>query len=843
MSTNARVSIPSSVRKTIHNIKEITGNPSEEEIYATLKECSMDPNETAQKLLLQVAKCYGSLSLALSLDTFHEVKRKRDKRKENLNNKESAELRWRPGMQGRWSSAGRGNYLPRYFAHDIGGGRNSAPGKENGFIHISDKGVGLPSSPTSQNTKNKQTTPTTSSVIVVTDGSTDIASEITGAAHTAHLSAGGAVNQSEEVSTVGISKLRGSSSIMHPVGAKENPTIDFGTGDTLGQLTPSSNNSSASMATAPSSRDYFSDSDSVLVPPLDSRLPSAMVTIEHGTQSLQHITVIPVESKSTALPSKEWKAKPTNPNLAQGSGTAGSSEVPNKVEANTRSGPVFSALDSMEATSKLQRRKLDKLHISDVQHVIFPSHIHVPEVENFGFCFGSFDTSFGFSTSSDNDRESDKSATTPSEISARIEETVEQSSSNQNALATAEEGDFTNHPQSPTHVPENFSSSEGDVLSTAVPPEYTDSKQETTLLPVSSQCSTIHTASNYNFGFMPPMLSSQLAPFESSESQPRDVSHLPSFVVPQPLDPTCYAQFYRFGADSDGRVSPFYSPGVAAKYNGSVTVLSPQTSQPPQEGGNSVVLSTAGPTPLVTQAAVVMQNSIALTQQPLPLFRLPTGVHIPYYPQNFIPYGHYISPFYVPPPAVHQILSNGAFPQQPQAGSVYPPPPAATAKFSLPQYKPGTNAGNATHIVLPGSHGPYGSSPAGYSPSLAVTNGNSAVNEDLASSQLKESNVYITAQQTEGSAVWITPPGRDISALQAGSFYNIHPGQVTFNPMQASHGTFPGFYQPAQAVTPASVHPLLQVSQTVAGAVDMVGPTAGVFQQLQHAQINWPSSF
>lgn len=49
----SRVSIPSNMKKMIHNIKEITGNHSEDEIYAMLKECSMDPNETAQRLLLQ----------------------------------------------------------------------------------------------------------------------------------------------------------------------------------------------------------------------------------------------------------------------------------------------------------------------------------------------------------------------------------------------------------------------------------------------------------------------------------------------------------------------------------------------------------------------------------------------------------------------------------------------------------------------------------------------------------------------------------------------------------------------------------------------------------------------
>lgn len=47
-----RVSIPDNVHSTIQNIREITKKQhSDDEIYAVLKECSMDPNETAQKLL------------------------------------------------------------------------------------------------------------------------------------------------------------------------------------------------------------------------------------------------------------------------------------------------------------------------------------------------------------------------------------------------------------------------------------------------------------------------------------------------------------------------------------------------------------------------------------------------------------------------------------------------------------------------------------------------------------------------------------------------------------------------------------------------------------------------
>ena len=98
--------------------------------------------------------------------------------------------------------------------------------------------------------------------------------------------------------------------------------------------------------------------------------------------------------------------------------------------------------------------------------------------------------------------------------------------------------------------------------------------------------------------------------------------------------------------------------------------------------------------------------------------------------------------------------------------------------------------------------------------------------------------------QSEGSAVWIAAPGRDISGLPASSFYNLPPQSqhVAFTPTQGGHGPIAGIYHPAQAVT-ATVHPLLQQSQTMAGAVDMVGPTGSVYQQPQHAQINWPNNY
>ncbi|BBG99877.1 Kinase-related protein of unknown function D, partial [Prunus dulcis] len=837
-----RVSIPNSVRKTIQDIKEITGNHSEEEIYAMLKECNMDPNETAQKLLFQ--------------DPFHEVKRKRDKRKENLNNRESAESRWRPGMQGRGGRGGRVNFSPRY---DAGGGRSTAPGTENGPSQVAEKG-GAPSLPTSRETKNKERSLVTSSVSVIVDGPTNVVSGSTSVVHPSHFGP--------------------------PVDANKNTTVKFGNEDLHEQPAPSSSSSLVLPPPASTLAVCFSSSDPVLVPSNDSRLPSSVGTIKREVGShhpsaseigssqaqgkvasktqgvgksqladLSHPSSTSTHGSSGSRPSsnyssrsqqsvgtqkvgtnKEWKPKPVNSTVVQGQGTAGTavaSEVPaDSVKAPSQSQSVSSILDSEEATSKLQR-KLEELHLPQRKTVILPNHIHVPESERTKLSFGSFGATFAVTTGYVSGPETDKSSTPRSETSQVIEEAVEeQLSSNQNALATANEDDYPDHPQSPTHVPENISSGEGDVSSSATQGQN-ESKHDTALPSGGHQFSVAHTSPNYSFGFVPPILGSQLAPFENSESQPRDISRLPSFVVQPPFDPA--------SADGDGRLSPFPSPGVSSKYNGNVAVL-PPSSQSPQEGG---VLSAAGPTPLVTQASGLVQSSIGVTQQQVPVFRPPAGMHISHYAPNYIPYSHYFSPFYVPPPAIHQFLGNGAFPQQPQAGGVYPAPPAAATgvKYSLPQYKTGTNTGNSAHIGMASGYGPYGSSPAGYNPSSATTAGNSTANEDLSTSQFKESNVYMTGQQSEGSSVWVAAPGREMSSLTS-SFYNLpQQGQhVTFTPTQAGHGTFAGIYHPAQAVTAATVHPLLQQSQTMAGAVDMVGPGGSVYQQPQHAQINWPKT-
>lgn len=111
-------------------------------------------------------------------------------------------------------------------------------------------------------------------------------------------------------------------------------------------------------------------------------------------------------------------------------------------------------------------------------------------------------------------------------------------SSDQNTLVTTDEGGYPDHPESPTHAPEDLSA-EGDISSSANA-EHIESKEDAELPSGGHQYSVVHTSPNYSFGFVPPILGNQLAPVENPESQARDVSRLPSFVVsPQVLVVTC----------------------------------------------------------------------------------------------------------------------------------------------------------------------------------------------------------------------------------------------------------------------------------------------------------------
>ncbi|KAJ0988207.1 hypothetical protein J5N97_006563 [Dioscorea zingiberensis] len=894
---SARVSIPGSVRRMIQNIKEIAGNHSDEEVYAMLKECAMDPNETAQRLLLQ--------------DTFHEVKRKRDRRKES--NKESADSRWRTVSTGRGNRGGRGSFSSRYVANEASSGRNTGAEKENRINQSTDKSTGSTPSPIVHDAEIKSTTLLQNSVGALANGPSNVESL---------KSSQGPISQAVGVNCI-IKAEESPATESMKKGPLADAKLSIASGPSIpGSMTPDQLQSSMKSSSIPGV--YASASDPVLVPSFDTRAPALVGTIKrevgnmrpvdktsnsvvshdvagselpstgskessefqnnymHGKLQVKtpafeanQLLDAPQDASSSSLTSsmgsrpssnyssrsqqqsaphkgKEWKAKATPVNSAQASGVLATSDIVSiSTEPVDRSVPASSSTVSQDVIPKLQK-KLEDLHFSGTKHVIIPNHLQVPESERSGLSFGSFDANFGLGARIGNCPESDKSSTPLSETSQEIEENVEEpSSSIQVPPPTSQEAAYSEDPHSPTQKTENLSSGDADISSEA--PEvqdYDQSKPESTLAPEGPLHSVIHTTPTYSTLGLVPQVVSQFATFEGPENQPRDASRLPSFVVQHHFDPSTsyYTQFYRPPIDGDGRFSPFLPPGAAAKFNGNIAVLPAQTGQSPQESGNSLVVSSAAPSPVATQAGVI-QSSISVTQQPVPVFRQPAGVHISHYHPNYIPYSQYISPFFVPPGNIHPFLSNTTFPQQPPTGGIFTPaaaaPSANPVKYTISQFKSGTNNGNSTHVGMPTGYGTYNLTTAGYSPNPTVTSGNSTSNEDLTASQFKENSVYMTGQQSEGSAVWIPAPGRDIPALQPSSFYNLPPpGQpLSFAPSQAGHGAFTGIYHPTQTVTATAVHPLLPQSQPMSGAVEMVGPPAGVYQQPQRAQINWANNY
>ncbi|CAI9293968.1 unnamed protein product [Lactuca saligna] len=217
-------------------------------------------------------------------------------------------------------------------------------------------------------------------------------------------------------------------------------------------------------------------------------------------------------------------------------------------------------------------KKLKESHISDDKHVIIPNHLHVPEAEKLGFCFGSFDAIFGFNKtpSNSNGPVAVTMSEKTSEASEEADETIEDQMQSRNENADGEEDHLEQPTTSSSNVPKNLPT-EGD-MSLNAGPECRESKQETSSsssssssLPTPShQYPAVHTSPNpnFSFGFMPPMIGSQVTSFENTKSQAHDASHVPSFVVQQPFDPASYyAHLYR---ESDGRMSPFHS---TTKYN------------------------------------------------------------------------------------------------------------------------------------------------------------------------------------------------------------------------------------------------------------------------------------
>ncbi|XP_065862723.1 GBF-interacting protein 1-like isoform X2 [Euphorbia lathyris] len=769
----ARVKIPESVRQTILSIREITGKQhTDEDIYSVLQDCSMDPNDTTQKLLY--------------LDTFHEVKRKRDKKKE----KETS------STLSRGARSGRGNHSAKHVYADGAGMRNAIHQRENGVYQKTDRGSST-SLPVKEKVKSDATAPETKASTVTPNGpSTLINGSSPGCVP--HSPAGKDVNVIHDISDDDVKKIS-SLSLLPSSAPDQMPESVVQTQ----QGNPTSPAIPASLSGV-----YSSASDPVL-PPSIARNPGAVGAIKREVRSQpsaveqnpmlgnKHIppiieselpknektasTIIyPVKEKTTKLKAAEIndlsetpkQSLPSHDSLLAIVPASSVDDMPSSKESDAPLKVVSSEDAQIEKTSIL----LPEQTIAN-GHVIFPDHFKVPEAVKSGLTFGSFDSISGPGTKCGSDNGCEVNSANAVGSSHENDETArEPSSSDQSITSTV-----VDHPDQleSSQVFDKLPKPESEAAPTS-DSKFDKAAQEIMLITEGHQNPTIQIAPNYGYGIMP-MQAGHFVQFEGHEIQARDVSRVSGFVNENPTTSS----------------SPNPSPS---------------------------------PTPPV-------QNPVAASPQPI-LFRPP-------YPPNYFPYGHYYNPYFLPP--MHQFLTHNGLPQQPSAGNAYLGPTAAAPgmKFPVPQYKPGTSTGNPTPIGIQSLYGSYGGSPIGFNPGPPVTSGNSASNEDLSASQLKESQIYATGPLNDVSA-WISAPGQDVSSLHLNSLYHVTPqGQhLAFSPAQPGHGPYPGIYAPVQTIAaPSTVNPHHQQTQGMSAAVETVGHPAGAYQQTQIAQMNWNASY
>ncbi|GFS31731.1 flocculation protein [Actinidia rufa] len=445
----SRVSIPSDVRKTIQDIREITGKHSDDDIYAMLKECNMDPDETAQRLLY--------------LDTFHEVKKKHDRRKVNVNNRAFQESRWRPGAQGRGARGGQGNFSSSYVFDGAGGGRDASARKENGI----------------SNRMERNSKPSVSSIVPVnrpqsaSDGSSRHE-------HGARSSPDPMVvlRLSSQIPGTGAIK----SEMNSPRIAAESRVINLA-GNRSSTPNDIANNINAALGDMASmlKESKVVENNQPLEPSQASALitsfgPSEVISIQDDLSSQQ------LDDPSKVLVS----------------------------EAAALTVKVCSeSLPEPNSTPKLDV-KLEKLNIYAHQPVIFPDHLQVPEDFKNGLIFGSLDATFEQIVDPVNNSDDTESSMPATELLKESDEPAKEASmSNPTITSTAQEGDYLDNPHYPPHVPENSKPLNVSISSGAAP-KYDQSKQTIMVPQGGPQYPFVHTAPNFGFPFIQPMLGSQL---------------------------------------------------------------------------------------------------------------------------------------------------------------------------------------------------------------------------------------------------------------------------------------------------------------------------------------------
>ncbi|KAM7254406.1 hypothetical protein ACFE04_003786 [Oxalis oulophora] len=224
---------------------------------------------------------------------------------------------------------------------------------------------------------------------------------------------------------------------------------------------------------------------------------------------------------------------------------------------------------------------------------------------------------------------------------------------------------------------------------------------------------------------------------------------------------------------------------------------------------------------------------------------------------NVMPYHQFVSPVYVPQMPMPGYTGNPAYPHPPNGNNYVLMPGSGShlgvnnLKYGIQQFKPvpaGTPTGSGNF-----------NGPAGYAMNSSGVVGNGSGLEDSSRMKYKDGNLYVTNPQAETSEIWIQNP-REVANMQSAQYFNIpgqsphpylpsHSGHASFNAAaaaaaQSAHMQYSGMYPPPQQAAIASQHHLGPgMSGNVGVAPAAPGPQVGTYQQSQLGHLNWTSNF
>ncbi|XP_040381516.1 uncharacterized protein LOC102709938 isoform X2 [Oryza brachyantha] len=800
------------IQSTIQSIKEVVGGHSDADIYAALRECGMDPNETTQRLLNQ--------------DPFHEVKRKRDKKRESAGQKNIADASAQVEHSSQWTKprTQRVENDQRTYSH----GHASGPNREFRVVRDNRHGVvenrpelgykGSPnvkvsdrSVPVVQSGRNHP--PATTSDGQITQGAkhsynSDMHQVKRPAQSTAQKYVKPHLKNSQDdqqppssdaaKTRPGLKASEGAvGSNRHHVGVVDvgrQPSACSGSHFHVSSGGSHINNQRGNFV--PGGPRHFMSKN---MQPIHRTALDSIHRGRSGGRSFVASNTIkyqqgPTSNQKALQPAKEWKPKSTK----KSSNTDIDNNGTDAITPSASNAENSNALDENVLCSKVSQAC-----IHEMEHVIIPEHLRVPEYEQTGLRFGSFPAGSGTDqvpiSESPSESEEQEHVQEPVELvqedslHAGHDEMDEQARSSQLNLSTSTAE--ISLPPSEDSIEMNGEEVENDDGLGLV-------QSDTPIGPVDGQ--NMQSASNLTvfstYGH------------ENPNRHPNNEAQLYNLVEPPQAMASPSQGYPSENPEADNAVQVFRIP----ESNVHSQVL-PSTS----EALNSQIVSSS---------PVAISQQLQHMSQPQQAAQLYPPLHMQHYP-NFMPYRHHIySPFYAPPMAMPNFPTNIPYPsngnnylQMPGGGSHLA---AGGMKYGVSQYKP-VPAGS------PSGYGNY-THPAGYPiSSPGIIGGNVGV-DDVNRIKYKDNNLYAPSPQVETSDIWIQTP-REMQPMQCPPYFNLsgqttsgafvpNPGNAPFNATaQSSHAQFPGLYHPQQPSSIVSPHAM--VHQQVPSAI---GPSVGV---------------